>query len=97
MNKEKIIPRKLDKEQLLFESYPVAFIGEGNDSVKSHEEAVNVLAEATRLLHKLSYYYMDGEKSKQMDEFYKFVDEDDFFRAKMFITNCFHDLTRKKS
>jgi hypothetical protein len=91
---KKYAPKRM-KPPFLLESYPCSWVGEDNLSVKTHEEAVRTLGEAVRLLHKISYYYNNEGKSRQLDKFYEFINEEDFFTLKMYLTDCYYDLTRE--
>ena len=64
------------KDIMLFQSYPMCWI---DDSVNDDIEKITTLYEAVRLLHKI-------------ESFNGVIDDDDFFKVKLYLTECLHDL-----
>lgn len=88
---EKSLKKTIDETQL-FESLPMAFI---DDNLISNDlDAENVLYQVVRLLHKI-----DTSKKNELLKFFEIIDEDDFFKIKLFLTErlyCLLNLDEKK-
>ena len=76
---EKSLKKSIEEHQL-FQSYPMAFLG--LESVENDSEALDAFYNAVRLLRKID----SSKKDNKLPKFYEVIDEDDFIKLKMFLT-----------
>lgn len=88
---KKYAKKRMEKPQL-FEAYPISWLHDSNPPVNTHEEAVDALMTAVMALHRITYVFDKDGKSKQLDKFFEFVNEEDFDTLKMYLTDCYYDL-----
>ena len=90
--KTKKYAKKRMEKPPLFEAYPVSWLHDSNPPVKTHGDAVEALMTAVMALHRITYVFDKDGKSKQLDKFFEFVNEEDFDTLKMYLTECYYDL-----
>lgn len=88
---KKYAKKRMEKPQL-FEAYPMSWLHDSNPPVKTHGEAVDALMTAVMALHRITYVFNRDGKSKQLDKFFEFINEEDFDTLKMYLTDCYYDL-----
>ena len=79
---------KTVNETSLFSSFPMAFLD--NERIDNDSDAKNTLYQVVKLLHKI-----DSNESK-LPIFYDVIDEDDFFKVKLFLTERLYCLMHLK-
>lgn len=84
--------KKTINETSIFASFPIAFID--YNLISNDSDAENTLFEVVRLLHKI-----DTSKKNELYNFFEVIDEDDFFKIKLFLTErlyCLQNLEKNK-
>jgi hypothetical protein len=83
---EKSLKKTID-ETPIFASLPIAFIDD--NLISNDSDAENVLYDVVRLLHKI-----DTSRKNELLKFFEIIDEDDFFKIKLFLTERLYCLRR---
>ena len=84
--------KKTINETPLFASLPMAFIDD--NLISNDSDAENALYQVVKFLHKI-----DTSQKNGLLKFFEIIDEDDFFKIKLFLTErlyCLRNLDGKK-
>lgn len=85
---EKSLKDTIDNIQL-FTSYPICFIG--GESISNDSDAERALCDVVKLLHRINR----SQESKP-SKFFEVIDEDDFFKITLFLTERLYCLMNKE-